>query len=118
MVTSDAVAAYNRILAKPNGLLRAVRPTVGMDARREQVKRCLKLASEICQELNGDSRVTPAFWESYFEAVRDDDWHSGRGPYSGEHANWRPDFEFLTRKKTMQRIYERAVDEDETEAAA
>ena len=118
VVTSDAIAAYNRILAKPEGLLRSVRTTVGIDARREQVRRCLKLASEICQELYGDSRVTPTFWTSYFESVQADDFHSGRGPYTGEHANWRPDFEFLTRKKTMQRIYERAVDEDDAEAAA
>lgn len=111
-VSADAVAAYNRILGKPNGLLRAVRPGVGQDTRRDQVKRCVKTAAEICQSLYGDSRITPAFWEAYFESASDDPFHSGRGPYGGEHANWRPDFEFLTRRATMLKLFERAVDDD------
>mgnify|MGYP001312339907 CR=1 FL=1 len=116
-VTNDAIGAYNRILGKPAGLLAAVRATVGADTRREQVKRCLKTASEICQELYGDSRVTPSFWTAYFESAAEDGFHSGRGPYTGEHSNWRPDFEYLTRKKTMLKLFERAVDDGEAEAA-
>lgn len=117
-VTNDAIAAYNRILGKPSGLLRSVRTAVGIDTRREQVKRCLKTASEICQDLYGDSRITQEFWTAYFESAAEDDFHSGRGPYSGEHKNWRPDFEFLTRKATMLKLFERAVDADDIEDAA
>lgn len=117
-ITADAIAAYNRILGKPAGLLRAVRTTVGIDSRRDQVSRCLKTASEICQDLFGDSRVTPEFWTAYFESAQADDFHSGRGPYSGAHANWRPDFEFLTKKKTMLKLFERAVSDEDVEEAA
>lgn len=116
-ITADAIEAYNRILGKPNGLLRAVRASVGIDSRREQVKRCLKTASEICQELYGDSRITPEFWKAYFESASESDFHSGKGPYRGEHENWRPDFDYLTKKNTMLKLFDRAVDEDGEEAA-
>ena len=118
VVTSDAVLAYNRILGKPNGLLRAVRASVGVDTRREQVKRCLKTASEICQDLYGDSRITPEFWAAYFESAAADDFSSGRGPYTGDHKDWRPDFEYLTRKTTMLKLFERAVDDEADVGAA
>lgn len=112
VVTNEAIEAYNRILAKPSGLLAAVKPSVGLETRREQVRRCLKTAGEICAEQFGDSRVTPEFWQAYFETAADDDFHAGRGPYSGGHANWRPDFEFLTRKATMLKLFERAIGDD------
>ena len=118
VVTSDAVLAYNRILGKPNGLLRAVRASVGVDTRREQVKRCLKTASEICQDLYGDSRITPEFWAAYFESAAADDFSSGRGPYTGDHKDWRPDFEYLTRKTTILKLFERAVDDEADVGAA
>lgn len=117
-ITADAIAAYNRILGKPNGLLRAVRASVGVDTRREQVKRCLKTASEICQDLYGDSRITPEFWAAYFESAAADDFSSGRGPYTGDHKDWRPDFEYLTRKTTMLKLFERAVDDEADVGAA
>lgn len=112
-VTDEAISAYNRILAKPTGLLAAVHATVGRAKRQQQVTRCLKTASEICQDQFGDSRVVPEFWESYFTACAEDDFHSGRGPYGGGHANWRPDFEFLTRPAQMLKVFDRATAEDE-----
>ncbi len=110
-VTDEAISAYNRILAKPTGLLAAVHATVGRAKRQQQVTRCLKTASEICQDQFGDSRVVPEFWESYFTACAEDDFHSGRGPYGGGHANWRPDFEFLTRPAQMLKVFDRATEE-------
>lgn len=109
-VTTDAIEAYNRILGKPNGLLTAVNPKVGKSKRQQQVRRSLQVASEICEDQFGDKRVTPAFWQAYFEACAEDPFHSGAGPYSGQHANWRPDFEFLTRPATVLKVFERATD--------
>lgn len=111
-VTEDAITAYNSGMAKPAGLLAAVNVRVGRGKRQEQVRRCLQTASEICDDQFGDKRITPEFWESYFGACLADDFHSGRGPYSGSHANWRPDFEFLTRPATMLKVFDRATAED------
>lgn len=116
-VTEDAIGAYNRILGKPNGLLKSVRPGVGKDARREQVRRCLKTAAEICLDQYGDSRITPAFWEAYFATASEDAFSSGRGNYAPPHENWRPDFDYLTKRKTMLKLFERAVGDDAEEAA-
>lgn len=111
-VTGEAITAYNRILGKPAGLLTSVNPKVGRAKRQEQVKRCLQTASEICDDQFQDKRITPEFWEVYFTACSEDPFHSGKGPYSGSHANWRPDFEFLTRPATMLKVFERATDAD------
>ena len=46
-----------------------------------------------CAKLYGNERITPKFWEDYFTEAAGDDFHSGRGPYRGEHASWKPDFE-------------------------
>lgn len=111
-VTADAIDAYNRILGRPHGLLTAVRATVGKDTRRQQVRRCLKTASEICLDQFGTSRVTTEFWNAYFTAAAADDFCAGRGPYRELHSNWRPDFEYLTRRETMLKLFDRAVDGD------
>jgi hypothetical protein len=111
-VTDEAIAAYNRILGKPNGRLRAVRASVGRKTRQDQVQRCLQVAAEICLDTYGDKRVTPTFWDAHFGACSDDPFTSGEGPYSGEHANWRPDFEYLTRKATVLKVFEKATDDE------
>lgn len=111
-VTDDAVAAYNAILAKPKGLLVAVSTKVGKETRRDQVKRCLHVVREICEETTGSAVITPEFWASYFTACGEDDWLRGAGPYTGTHENWRPDFEYLTRKATVLKLYDRASSED------
>lgn len=107
-VTRDAVAAYNDALAKPRGLLAAV-TLPDSDTRRANVKRCLRVAALICQDQFGDSKVTPEFWRAYFASVKCDPFLSGAGPYSGSHANWRPDFEFLTRPETVEKVFDKAV---------
>lgn len=111
-VTADAIEAYNRILGKPDGLLTAVSAKVGRAKRQDQVRRSLQTASEICDDQFGDKKITPEFWTSYFAACSEDDFTSGRGPYTGSHANWRPDFEYLTRPATMLKVFERATDAD------
>jgi hypothetical protein len=112
-ITEDAIEAYNRILAKPNGKLAKV-SKVGRKTRRKQVARMLTEASEICDDQFGDKRITPEFWQSYFEACDGDPWLRGDGPYTGEHADWRPGFEYLTRPTTVVKVFER----DTQEAAA
>lgn len=116
VVTDDAIAAYNRILGKPNGLLKSVRVGVGIDTRRAQVRRCLKTAAEICQDQFGDSRITPEFWNAYFVTASEDPFTSGVGPYRPPHENWRPDFDYLTKRDTMLKLFDKAIDADEAAA--
>ena len=109
-IAEDAKAAYNRILAKPTGLLSAC--SVLNTPRMKAVEKSLPTARQICLHLFGNERVTPKFWEDYFTEAAGDDFHSGRGPYRGEHANWKPDFEFLLRETTMAKLFDRAMSED------
>lgn len=101
------------MLAKPKGKLAAVHATVGRKKRQQQVQRTTETASEICADQFGDKRITPEFWEAYFGACADDPFMSGEGPYAGQHANWRPDFEYLTRPATMLKVFDRATDHAE-----
>lgn len=55
-------------------------------------------------------RFFDAIWRTY----ADDPFTNGSGPYSGDHANWRPDFDYLIRGKVITRAFERAVNELET----
>lgn len=107
-ITRDAMEAYNRLLARPEGLLPKVM-AVGMTTRVANVRRVIPTASDICRELYGSKRITPQFWDDYFTSCSRDDFAAGRGPYSDSHGNWTPDFEFLTRPKTMLRIFEKAI---------
>jgi len=55
-------------------------------------------------------RFFDAIWRTY----ADDPFTNGRGPYSGEHANWRPDFDYLIRAKVITKAFERAMTQLET----
>jgi len=101
-LTRIAVEAYN---ATMTGL-----PKVALvnDVRRRQVRRCLPTAREICRTMFGTPRIPAEFWPSYFAACQADDFCAGRTVGSGTHANWRPDFEYLTRAEVMTRIFDRA----------
>lgn len=55
-------------------------------------------------------RFFDAIWRTY----ADDPFTNGAGPYSGDHANWRPDFDYLIRGKVITRAFERAMNELET----
>lgn len=108
-VTDEAINAFNASpLAKPNGLLAKVSTTVGRVRRQQQVKRCIKIARDICREGYDAEKITAEFWVDYWAICSADDFLAGRGGRSEEHANWMPDFEYLTRPKTMLKVYERA----------
>ena len=107
-VTEQAIAAFNSTLSvKAGGLLSAV--TMCSDKRKAQVKRTVKLAAMACERLYGSPTVTPEFWIQYFEEVGKDDFKSGRGPYVNGHANWRPDFEYLTRPEVVEKVIDDAL---------
>lgn len=107
-VTEQAIDAFNNSLSiKAGGLLSAV--TMCTDKRKAQVKRTVKLAAMACERLYGSPTVTPEFWSQYFEEVSKDDFKSGRGPYVNGHANWRPDFEYLTRPEVVEKVIDDAL---------
>jgi hypothetical protein len=111
-VTRDAMAAYNAILAKPHGLLRAV-SEVGFEKKRGYVRRCLTVASEICQRQYGSPHITPKFWEDYFRACLLDDFKSGRSGGGKGHDGWKPGFKYLTNPEVMVEVFEQATSEAE-----
>lgn len=111
-IAEEAQQAFNEVLAKPNGLLSQC--TVLNKHRLKAVEKALPTARQVCKQLYGAEKVTPQFWRVFFEEVEKDDFCAGRGPYGGQHANWRPDFEYLLREDVMARIIDRGM----TEAAA
>jgi hypothetical protein len=111
-IAEEAAAAYNAILAKPNGELSAC--AVLNKPRVRAVELSLPTARAMCLKLYGSERVTPQFWQDYFEEVSKDDFNSGRMPGGPGHENWKPDFEYLLREKVMAKLFDRAM----TEAAA
>ncbi|KAB7765380.1 hypothetical protein [Xanthomonas sp. LMG 12461] len=110
-VTREALRAYNASsLTKRNGgNLPNVSENVGREKRQQQVRRCLRVAREICKESTGSPLVTPEFWAAYFDLVAHDDFYSGRMRGGAGHENFVPDFETLTAEKTMLRLYDRQV---------
>lgn len=111
-IGEEAQEAYNRILGKPTGLLS--RCAVLNAPRLKAVEKALQTARPICQQLYGNERVTPDFWQALFETAADDGFCSGKGPYGNGHEGWRPDFEYLLREEVIAKLFDRAM----TEAAA
>lgn len=107
-VTSDAMAAYNSIMAKPAGLLAAA-TEIGVDKKRKWVQRCIPIARQICIRDYNSEQITAEFWGDYFTACNADDFKSGRQKPGSSHQNWVPDFEYLTRDETMLDVFEAAV---------
>jgi len=108
-VTGEAVAAYNAILGKPNGLLAAVQ--LVNEVRENQVKRCLGVAREICQRQYGAPVITAQFWQDYFDACKCDPFLAGEVQGGRGHENYKPDFELLTRKDKMTAVFDKAMSE-------
>lgn len=108
-IAEDARAAYNTILAKPNGLLAAC--TVMNKGRVKAVEKALPTVRQLCTLLFGSEKVTPEFWKTYFETVADDDFSCGKGPYHAPHENWRPDFLYLLREEVIAKLADRALSE-------
>ncbi|CAD1792680.1 hypothetical protein [Xanthomonas arboricola] len=108
-IAEEAQAAYNRVLAKPNGELTAC--TVLNKPRLKAVEKALPTVRAICRQLYGDERVTPEFWTALFETAADDEFHSGRKPGGAGHENWKPDFEYLLRENVIAKLFDRAMTE-------
>jgi hypothetical protein len=113
-VTDEAIATFNASkLVKPNGgRLATVSERVGRETRQAEVKRCIDVARQICREDYNIDRITGEFWNDYWAAVHADDFMSGRQQGGKGHEKWAPDFEFLTRPKTMLKVYDRTASED------
>lgn len=108
-IAKDAQSAYNRLLAKPNGLLPLC--AVINKPRRKAIEKALPTVRQICAQLYGSERVTPTFWAQYFETAAADDFHSGRRKGGDGHENWTPDFEFLLRETVIAKLFDRAMSE-------
>lgn len=108
-VTREAIETFNARLGKPNGQLAAVH--LANEVRQNQIKRCLPIARQICEKVYNSQTVTPQFWTEYWDECDKDPFKRGDGPYSGSHANWRPDFEYLTRKEVMTAVFDKAMSE-------
>jgi len=110
-VTDEAIECFNSSsITKANGgNLSNVSVGVGRERRQAQVKRCLRVARQICEESTGSQRVTPEFWAAYFDLVAQDDFYAGRKAGGNGHENYVPDFELLTREATMLKIYDKMV---------
>ncbi|WP_052754245.1 hypothetical protein [Xanthomonas citri] len=108
-IAEEAQAAYNRVLAKPNGELTAC--TVLNKPRLKAVEKALPTVRAICRQLYGNERVTVEFWTALFETAADDEFHSGRKPGGAGHENWKPDFEYLLRENVIAKLFDRAMTE-------
>ncbi|MNM28139.1 hypothetical protein D3C81_386470 [compost metagenome] len=108
-IAEDARTAFNANMAKPIGLLS--RCTVLNKPRIKAVEKALPTVRALCQQLYGNERVTPQFWQMYFETAADDPFHSGRQGGGQGHENWEPDFEFLLRETTIAKLADRALSE-------
>jgi len=59
-----------------------------------------------------------AVFRAIFAECALDPFNNGTGPYSGDHAGWRPDFDYLIRDKVLVKVYEAAMERRRREAAA
>lgn len=109
-ITVDAITAFNAKLGKPNGLLASVSLSVGLEKRQAQVQRMLRVAGQICAQEFDSPRVTPEFWQAYFEEIDRDPFKSGRQEGGRGHENWKPTFEYLTREKTALEVFDASQD--------
>ena len=106
-VTDDAIEAYNRLIAEPLSLPKAL--PVGIDKKRGWVRRSLRTIREVCRAAYGSERIEPRFWADYFATQAADDFIAGRTGRTGSHANWRPDFEYLLRPDVIAKAFERSA---------
>lgn len=50
------------------------------------------------------------WFRTYFERTRDNDFLMGRTPRAGDHANWRPDIEFLLKSQGLKHVLEKTLE--------
>lgn len=56
------------------------------------------------------------FWQAYFAECAEDPFLNGAGPYREPHANWRPDFDYLLKPRTVTKVFEAAMSRMEIRA--
>ena len=108
-IAEEAQGAFNATLGKPHGLL--AKCTVLNKPRLRAVENALPTVRQLCQQLFGSERVTPQFWQLYFETAADDDFYAGRVRGGQGHENYVPDFELLLREKTIAKLADKALSE-------
>lgn len=108
-IAGDAQAAFNATLAKPVGML--AKCTVLNGPRIKAVEKALPTVRQICLQLFGSERVTPQFWQLYFETAADDDFYAGRVKGGLGHENYVPDFALLLRETTIAKLADKALSE-------
>lgn len=115
VIAGEAVRTFNaaKLTKKQGGKIANVSDSVGFHNRVKQVKRVLRLASEIQKEATGSQVITEKFWSDYWDVLADDNFMAGRTKPGNGHENWKPDFEYFTREATMLKVFERASGGDE-----
>lgn len=108
-VARDAIETWNGSELVAGGLA-SIRPAVGFDKRKAQVRRMLQTAREICLAETGTQTITRQFWVTLWDLYAQDDFYAGRGQTGRGHDNWKPDFEFLTRPATVLKLYDKTVE--------
>lgn len=107
-VSDEAESASNQPPVPYEGILAAYRkhlpqlqqPTILSTKRKRAIKKAWHL-------LPIQHRKIGAFTAIFAECGLDD-FLNGTGPYGGEHAGWRPTFDYLIREETLIKVYERA----------
>lgn len=110
-IAEAARASYNKIMAKPNGLLKKC--SIINPSRMRAVAKALPTVRAICRELGMPVKpaflATPEFWDRYFEEAAADDWYSGRTKGGPGHENWKPGFEYLMHDYVMVKLFDNAT---------
>lgn len=110
-ITDDALDAYNRILAKPNGRLRRA-TRVGIERKRMLVHRAIPTLRDICQDQYDSPVITRELWDTLFEAVKKDPFKSGKQRGGAGHENWKPTFAYLVRPDVILDVFEAALEQE------
>lgn len=110
-ITVDAFETYNHAPFTKRQGGNCANVQLLTDDRRKNVKRCIDVARAIVEKLTGKPVITRDFWVSYWETVNSDDFAAGRHQGGVGHANWKPDFEYLTRPDVMTKLFDKAMSE-------
>lgn len=111
LVTENAIETFNAApFTRAHGGVVSNVAKVGRKERQRQIGKCLVTVREIAEHI-GIEPGSVEFWEAYWQTVDADAFCSGRQGGGEGHQNWRPDFEFLVKPKTMAKLFDKAVSE-------
>ena len=101
----QVVAIYHEVLPELPGVR-------VMDKAREKAIRDRWQWVLTSTKPDGSRRATTAeealdWLRSYFQRARENDFLMGRTPRTGEHANWRPDIEYLMKSQGLKQVLEK-----------